>query len=293
METEKGNPYNLIRYRSTTIAGTELFYREAGEPGKPAILLLHGFPSSSHMFRDLMNWLSPDFHLIAPDYPGCGHSSCPDASTFEYTFDHLAKIVEQFIDHLKFGNLSFYMQDYGGPIGFRIINKRPELVKSLIIQNANVYFEGLGPDVQKIAAMTAANDVSGLEAAINFMISAEGIKEQYVFGSMNQDSISPDSYTMDHYFMEQPGRKAIQKILFQNYNTNFPRYPEWQKYLRNHQPPMLIVWGNNDKIFHGPGALAYQRDVPGAQIHLFEGGHFLLEEYGKAISDLIRNFLNT
>ncbi|NVM66720.1 pimeloyl-ACP methyl ester carboxylesterase [Mucilaginibacter sp. SG538B] len=241
MEIEKDNPYNLIRYHSITIAGTQLFYREAGDPGKPAILLLHGFPSSSHMFRDLMNWLSPDFHLIAPDYPGFGYSGCPDASTFEYTFDHLAEIVEELIDYLKLGDISFYMQDYGGPIGFRIINKRPELVKSLIVQNANVYLEGLGPTVQKVAALTAANDVSGLEATANFMMSAEGIKEQYISGSINQDFISPDSYTMDHYFMELPGRKAIQKILFQNYNTNFPKYPEWQQYLRDHQPRMLIV----------------------------------------------------
>jgi len=292
MQTEKGNPSSSVHYRTITVADVELFYREAGEPGKPVVLLLHGFPASSHMFRDLVLRLSQDFHVIAPDYPGFGYSSCPDPLIFEYTFDHLAEIIEQFIDHLALRDISFYMQDYGGPIGFRIICRRPQLVKTLIVQNANAYLEGLGPDVQKIGAMTEANDKLGLDAAVNFMMSLEGIKEQYLFGAHDRESISPDSYIMDHFFMEQPGRRAVQKILFQNYNTNFPRYPEWQAYLRSYQPRMLIVWGNNDKIFHGPGALAYKKDVPDAGLHLFEGGHFLLEEYGKEVSELIKTFLD-
>lgn len=292
MQIEKGNPSSRVHYRSIAIGDVNLFYREAGAPDKPTVLLLHGFPSSSHMFRNLIGWLSKDFHLIAPDYPGFGYSNCPEALKFEYTFDHLAEIIEQLIDRLELSDVNFYMQDYGGPIGFRIIGRRPQLVKSLIIQNANAYLEGLGPDVQKIGALTAANDVVGLNAAVNFMMSLDGIKEQYLFGAHDEASISPDSYTMDHFFMEQPGRKEIQKILFQNYATNFPKYPEWQEYLRHHTPRMLIVWGNNDKIFHGPGAKAYLKDVPNAELHLFEGGHFLLEEYGKEVSNLIRTFLN-
>ena len=291
MKKAKKNDVFGMRYKTIMVGGVDLFYREAGDPDKPAVLLLHGFPSSSHMFRGLMEQLSPKYHLIAPDYPGFGYSSCPDPSVFEYSFDHLAEIIEQFIDALKLHDISFYMQDYGGPVGFRIIKKRPELVKSLIIQNANVFLEGLGPDVQKIAALTDAEDLAGLDAAIEHMMSLEGIKEQYVTGVLHPDRISPDSYIMDHYFFGQPGKKAIQKILFANYGSNFPRYAEWQAYLREHQPPVLITWGKNDTIFPGSGAVAYQKELPDADLHLFEGGHFLLEEYGIEVAHLIRSFL--
>jgi pimeloyl-ACP methyl ester carboxylesterase len=280
-----------VRYQTVMLGKLEIFYREAGDPGKPTLLLLHGFPSSSHMFRNLFQQLSDDYHLIAPDYPGFGYSACPDPSLFDYSFDHLAVIMEQFIDELKMRDISFYMQDYGGPIGFRIIQKRPELVKCLIIQNANVFLEGLGPDVLKIGALTEANDVAGLDAAIENMMSLEGIKSQYVFGSSQPEIISPDSYHLDHFFINQPGRKAVQKILFANYSSNFPRYPEWQAYLREYHPPLLITWGKNDTIFPGQGALAYKRLLPDAELHLFEGSHFLLEEYGKEVAALIRSFL--
>jgi pimeloyl-ACP methyl ester carboxylesterase len=191
-----------VRYQTVMLGKLEIFYREAGDPGKPTLLLLHGFPSSSHMFRNLFQQLSDDYHLIAPDYPGFGYSACPDPSLFDYSFDHLAVIMEQFIDELKMRDISFYMQDYGGPIGFRIIQKRPELVKCLIIQNANVFLEGLGPDVLKIGALTEANDVAGLDAAIENMMSLEGIKSQYVFGSSQPEIISPDSYHLDHFFIK-------------------------------------------------------------------------------------------
>lgn len=291
MEIAKNNDALFVRYRSVTINGVEVFYREAGDPDNPTILLLHGFPSSSHMFRNLIRQLSGDYHLIAPDYPGFGYSDCPDPSAFDYSFDHLAAIMEQFIDVLKLQHISFYMQDYGGPIGFRIIKKRPELVRSLIIQNANVFLEGLGPDVQNIGAMTEAQDFAGLDAAIEYMMSLEGIKAQYISGTSHPERISPDSYHMDHFFFGQPGKKAIQKILFANYGSNFPKYPEWQAYLREHQPPMLIAWGKNDTIFPGSGALAYQKELPDAELHLFDGGHFLLEEYGIEVARLISSFL--
>ncbi|GAA4331613.1 alpha/beta hydrolase [Mucilaginibacter gynuensis] len=291
MRIANNNDALCVRYNTVKIGSVDLFYREAGDPDKPTILLLHGFPSSSHMFRNLIEQLSSDYHLIAPDYPGFGYSSCPDPSIFDYSFDHLAEIIEQFIDKLKLQHISFYMQDYGGPVGFRVIKKRPELVKSLIIQNANVFLEGLGPDVQKIGALTAAQDFAGLDVAIEYMMSLEGIKEQYVSGTLHPDRISPDSYYMDHFFFGQPGRKAVQKILFANYGSNFPKYPEWQAYLKQHQPPVLITWGKNDTIFPGSGALAYQKEVPGAEIHLFDGSHFLLEEYGTEVAQLIRSFL--
>jgi len=291
MKIAKSNDALYVSYKTVTVGGVELFYREAGDPHKSTILLLHGFPSSSHMFRNLIEQLSTEYHLIAPDYPGFGYSSCPDPSEFDYSFDHLADIIEQFIDTLNLQHISFYMQDYGGPVGFRVINKRPELVKSLIIQNANVFLEGLGPDVQKIGALTAAGDFAGLDAAIEYMMSLAGIKEQYVSGTLHPDRISPDSYNTDHFFFGQPEKKAVQKILFANYGSNFPKYPEWQAYLRKHQPPVLITWGKNDTIFPGSGALAYQKELPDAEIHLFDGGHFLLEEYGIEVAKLISSFL--
>ena len=278
-------------YHTIKIKGLNIFYREAGDPAKPAILLLHGFPSSSHMYRNLMDDLSSRYHLIAPDYPGFGLSSCPSVSEFSYTFDHLSAIMENFIDTLKLTRFSLYMQDYGGPVGFRIISKRPELVQALIIQNANTYIDGLGPDVQKIGALQAAGDAKGLDKAIDYMISLEGIKEQYVFGSGHQEKISPDAYLMDHFLIEKEEKKEIQVTLFKNYGTNFPKYGEWQQYLHKHQPPTLITWGKNDKIFTGAGALAYKRDLKNIEVHLFEGGHFLLEEYHQDIARLIDTFL--
>jgi len=291
MKTNHNDCLERSSYRRVKIEDIELFYREAGDPGRPTILLLHGFPSSSHMFRNLIKLLAQDYHLVAPDYPGFGYSSWPSPSAFNYSFDHLAEIIEKFIDYLGLRSISFYMQDYGGPVGFRVITKRPELVHSLIIQNANIYVEGLGPDVQKVGALTQAKDTAGLESTINFMMSFEGIKEQYLYGAPHPDFISPDSYYMDHFIFERHGIKDIQKILFKDYANNFPKYPEWQKYLRTYQPPALITWGKNDKIFPGPGALAYEKDLPDAEIHLFDGGHFLLEEYAKEVSELIDNFL--
>jgi pimeloyl-ACP methyl ester carboxylesterase len=291
MNTVKNNDASSVRYRTLTIRNVDIFYREAGDPEKPAILLLHGFPTSSHMFRNLIEQLSADYHLIAPDYPGFGYSSCPDPAEFDYSFDHLSEVMELFIDALQLKHINIYMQDYGGPVGFRMIKKRPELVSSLIIQNANVFLEGLGPDVQKIGALAEAQDLAGLDAAIEYMMSLEGIKNQYVSGTLHPERISPDSYFMDLFFFGQPGKKAIQKILFANYSSNFPRYPEWQAYLREYQPPVLIIWGKNDTIFPGSGALAYQKELPGAELHLFDGGHFLLEEYGNEAARLIRSFL--
>ena len=291
MNIVKKNEASSVCYRTVTIRNVEIFYREAGDPEKPAILLLHGFPSSSHMFRNLIEQLSADYHLIAPDYPGFGYSSCPDPSEFDYSFDHLSEVMELFIDALQLKHINIYMQDYGGPVGFRMIKKRPELVSSLIIQNANVFLEGLGPDVQKIGALAEAQDLAGLDSAIEYMMSLEGIRNQYVSGTLHPERISPDSYFMDLFFFGQPGKKAIQKILFANYSSNFPRYPEWQAYLREYQPPVLIIWGKNDTIFPGSGALAYQKELPRAELHLFDGGHFLLEEYGTEAARLIRSFL--
>jgi pimeloyl-ACP methyl ester carboxylesterase len=253
--------------------------------------LLHGFPSSSHMYRDLITDLAGKYHVIAPDYPGFGLSSCPALTTFDYTFDNLAVIMEQFIDILGLTKFTWYLQDYGGPIAFRIIGKRPELVQALIIQNANVYVEGLGPDIARIGELQQAGDENALLAAIEHKLSLESIKEEHLFGAENVERVSPDSYQLDHFYMARPGIKEIQVTLFQNYGTNFPKYPEWQQYLSTHQPPTLVVWGKNDKIFTAPGGEAYKKDLKNAAVHLFNGGHFMLEEYHQPVAALIDDFL--
>jgi len=278
-------------YHNLTVAGINLFYREAGDPHKSTILLLHGLPSSSHMFRNLIDDLAPHYHVVAPDYPGFGLTTDPSSTTFEYSFDNLADVIEQFIDSLSLNRFYLFMQDYGGPVGFRIMMNRPELIAGLLVQNANAYEDGLGPDVQAISSLIEAQDTKGLDAAIDHMLSLEGIKEQYLYGVKHQERINPDSYLNDFFHMQQGDRRNIQNILFKNYSTNFPRYPEWQRQLRKLKLPTLVTWGKNDKIFTGPGGEAYKRDNPDAEIHLFEGGHFLLEEYHLEVAKLINAFI--
>jgi pimeloyl-ACP methyl ester carboxylesterase len=284
--------YNQVTFNKIKIDSVDIFYREAGKEKPETILFLHGFPSSSFMFRNIMNDLAKEFHVIAPDYPGFGHSSILPVTEFNYTFEHIALIMERFIDALGLSDLNLYMQDYGGPIGFRIASKRPELIKSLLIQNANAYPDGIGPSVKKNGALIDAADWDGLSAAINYMISFEGIRQEYYSGAEQMDQISPDAFAMDSYFMERPGVKEIQHALFKNYGTNFPKYPEWHEYLRKHQPDALIIWGGNDQIFITPGAFAYKKDLPKAEIHILNGGHFALEEHHLQIADLILAFFN-
>jgi len=278
-------------YKTITVNNLDIFYREAGSADAPVILLLHGFPTTSHMYRDLINDLAGRYHVIAPDYPGFGQSSIPALTAFDYTFDNLALVMEQFIDALGLTSFTWYLQDYGGPIGFRIISKRPELVKALVIQNANVYTEGLGPDVQIIGELEQAGDEKALLEEIAGKLTLERIKEEHLYGAANPEMVNPDSYQLAYAYMTRPGVKEIQVALFRNYGTNFPKYPEWQQYLRTQQPPLLVVWGKNDKIFTWSGAEAYKRDVENAEVHLFDGAHFMLEEYHKEVAVLIHDFL--
>lgn len=281
-----------MTYNTIKVDGYDIFYREAGAKNKEVILFLHGFPSSSHMYRNIMAELSSKYHVIAPDYPGFGLSDCPSTKEFNYTFDNIALIMEHFIDKLAIKKLNLYMQDYGGPVGYRIAAKRPHLIQSLIIQNANAYFEGLGPALQQIGKLQQAKDTAALDSAINFILSYEGIKVDYLHGAEDPSKISPDSYAMDSYFMERKGIKEIQFALFKNYHTNFPKYQEWQQYFRQHQPPALVIWGNKDNIFISPGAEAYKKDLKNAELHILNGGHFALEEHHKTIAFLIDKFLS-
>lgn len=274
------------------IDGVSIFYREAGEQNKETILLLHGFPSSSNMYRDVIDELSDEYHLIAPDYPGFGLSSAPSVTEFDYTFDNVTKVMNQFIDTLQLDSFYLFVQDYGGPIGFRIATARPQLIKGLIIQNANAYMEGLGEWAMKIGGYHKANDIEGLNNFKDYLLSTEGVKEQHVSGVLNPSKIDPIYYLMDSAFLNRTGAKEIQSAMFFNYGSNFPKYPEWQNYFKTEQPRTLIVWGENDKFFSKAGGEAYSKDLQNIESHFFNGGHFLLDEYSSEVAEKVRKFIN-
>ncbi|WCT14284.1 alpha/beta fold hydrolase [Mucilaginibacter jinjuensis] len=282
---------NQVKYRSENVDGINIFYRESGDPPNPTILFFHGFPSSSHMYRDLLTALSASYHVIAPDYPGFGHSDAPGLADYDYSFDQLSITMERFIDQINLKKFSLFMQDYGSPVGFRIAARRPELIQTLLIQNANAYFEGLGPMVQAIGELERAGDSKGLEAATLGMMTLEGIKNMYMEGAAHPERINPDSFLFDSLLMERKGIKEIQAALFANYGTNFPLYAEWQNYLQTEQPPALILWGKNDQIFVPAGADAYQKDLKNAAVYKFDGGHFAIEEYHSEMIPIIEHFL--
>ncbi|MCK8522411.1 alpha/beta hydrolase [Aquimarina sp. D1M17] len=278
------------KHKTINIDGINIFYREAGEKHLPTILLLHGFPSSSHMYRELIELLANHYHLIAPDYPGFGLSDTPSKDDYQYSFDTVTQTIEGFINTLQLSSFYVFMQDYGGPIGFRITSKYPERIKGLIIQNANTYLEGLGEWAMKIGSYQKNNDPEGLHQYKNYLMSADGIKEQYLSGTNNPNNIDPISYLTDTAFITREGNNEIQTELFYNYGVNFSKYPEWQDYLQKHQPPTLIVWGENDKFFSKSGGEAYLNDLKNPSIHFFNSGHFMLEEFSKEVSELIIEF---
>lgn len=284
------NDLRIVYHKRVSVKGLELFYREAGDPANPVILLLHGFPSSSHMFRDLINDLSDSYHLIAPDYPGFGQSDAPSPDAFEYSFDNLALIINGFINALNLTKFSLYVQDYGGPIGFRIATLRPELIEALIIQNANAYTEGLGEALAPLVAYIQNPDET-TEQPVKDLLTIDGTKWQYTDGADDITKISPDSYITDQYYLDRTGNKEIQLALIRNYGTNLPLYEIWQQYFRTYQPPTLVISGKNDKLFIQAGAEAYKTDIKDAQISLLNGGHFVLEEKHAAAAVLIKDFL--
>lgn len=279
-----------VRYKTINVDGVNIFYREAGQPGRPVILLLHGFPSSSHMYRHLLDQLSDRYHLIAPDYPGFGNSAMPDQASYNYTFDQLSVTMEKFIDALSLKKFSLYIQDYGSPVGFRIIVRRPELVEALLIQNGNAYEEGLGPAIDD-GKRYWANRNEETENAMRGILTPAGTQWQYTDGANDASKLSPDAWVYDQYFLDRPGNAAIQLDLLYDYRNNISLYPVWQEYLRKYQPPALITWGKNDQLFTAAGAKAYLRDLPQAELHLLDGGHFALEEYHYEIADHIDRFL--
>jgi pimeloyl-ACP methyl ester carboxylesterase len=279
-----------VSYKSIEINGLDIFYREAGNTTKPTILLLHGYPTSSHMFRNLITDLSVHYHVLAPDYPGFGRSDQPAIADFEYTFDNMANIVEGFLKELKVEKYSIYLMDYGAPIGFRIAAKYPEKIESLIIQNGNAYDEGLRDFWIPIKKYWNDYTVENGKPLEGFH-SPDGLKWQYTHGVQDVTTISPDNWNIDLQHLTRAENNEIQLAMFYDYRTNVPLYPEWQKYFRDHQPPTLIVWGKNDHIFPAEGAHPYKKDLTNLEFHLLDTGHFALEEKGDEIAHYILNFL--
>lgn len=280
----------LVQYKTVNINNINIFYREAGNTSNPTILLLHGFPSSSHMYRNLITKLMDEYHIIAPDYPGFGNSDQPGMDEFEYTFDNLAHVINDFVEKLKLEKFSIYVHDYGAPVGFRIATKHPERIQAIITQNGNAYEEGLQSAWDPIRTYWE-NPTEENKNDLKALLSADFTKYQYIDGTRNPDRISPDAWNMDQFVLDRPGNKEIQLALFYDYRNNVKQYPSWQEYFRTYQPPALVAWGKNDLFFGPEGALAFQRDLKDSEVHLLNTGHFPLEEELETSANLIKQFL--
>lgn len=281
---------NATLHKTVEVNGVNLFYREAGSRNNPTILLLHGYPTSSHMFRNLIPQLAEKYHILAPDYPAYGRSDQPAMDTFDYTFDNMAVLVEEFLNTLDVDRYSIYLMDYGAPIGFRIAAKNPEKIDALIIQNGNAYEEGLREFWDPIKKYWNDYTVENGKALEGFH-SIDGLKWQYTHGVEDVATISPDNWNIDLQHLIRPENAEIQLAMFYDYRTNVPLYPQWQQYFREHQPPVLITWGKNDVIFPAEGAHPYKNDLNNLEFHLLDTGHFALEEKGDEIADYILKFL--
>lgn len=282
--------FPAVFYNSVKVDGLDIFYREAGDRSKPTILLLHGFPTSSQMFRDLIPQLSDKYHVIAPDYPGFGQSSMPAVTDFEYSFDNLAEVLEKFTERVGLLKYTLYVQDYGAPIGYRLAVKHPERIQALIVQNGNAYDEGLRDFWVPFKAYWKDRSQANADALRQFL-TVEATKWQWTHGTRDQKNIDPNIWTLDQALLDRSGNQEIQLQLFFSYGSNPPLYPQWQAYFRQYQPPTLIVWGKNDHIFPAEGAEPYKRDLREIEFHLLDTGHFALEEDGDLIAGYIRRFL--
>ncbi|PWV47728.1 alpha/beta fold hydrolase [Chitinophaga sp. S165] len=285
-----GNITNTILYKTVTIGKYDIFYREGGSSNRPVILFLHGFPSSSRMWQPLLEELSANYHVIAPDYIGFGHSSQPSADSFKYTFDNLTDYVEKFIAELKLTKFILVQQDYGGPIGMRIAERNPEKIQAIIVQNAVSHNEGLSPLWDARKAFWADREKYNEAVKKNF-ISFEATKQRHIGTTPTPEKIDPDSYTDEYLFLNKPGMADIQLDLFYDYQNNVKSYPKWQEWLKKHQPKMQVIWGKFDPSFTVAGAWKYKDDVPDAEVHIVEGGHFALDEAEPVILGLMQNFL--
>lgn len=286
----KSSSETEIFYRTEKINGLDIAYREAGDPSKPKVLLLHGFPTSSQMFRNLIPKLAKDYYVLAPDYPGFGASSMPTVDKFDYTFDNLASIITVLLKRKNFDRYAVYLMDYGAPVGYRLFAKDPKKVSGLIIQNGNAYEEGLSDFWDPIKAYWKTPSKENGDKLRGFL-KLEATKWQYLEGMKNPDKVSPDSFYYVQYLLDRPGNQEIQLKLFHDYGTNLKHYPHWQKLFREHQPPALIVWGKNDPIFPASGAHPYKKDLKTVDFNLYDTGHFALEDHGDIIAEKIQAFL--
>jgi pimeloyl-ACP methyl ester carboxylesterase len=279
-----------VRYRTAHVDAIEIFYREAGDAKAPALLLLHGFPTSSHMFRDLIPLLCDRYRLVAPDLPGFGFTEAPDRAQFNYTFDHVTQVIDRFTEAVGLGRYTLYVFDYGAPVGFRLALKHPERVTAIISQNGNAYEEGLSDGWNPIEKYwkepTAAN-----RAALRDFLKPETTRWQYIHGVANESLVAPESYTLDSALLERPGNDEIQLDLFLDYASNVALYPKFQQFFRTKRPPLLAVWGKSDPFFLPAGADAFKRDNPEAEVHFYDTGHFALETHVYEIAAAIRDFL--
>jgi len=279
-----------IAYRTVDVNGLKVFYREAGAAGAPKLLLLHGFPSSSHMFRDLIPLLADRFHIIAPDLPGFGRSDMPSREAFAYTFDNIADVIDKFTDVVGFDRYAIYVFDYGAPTGFRLAVRHPERITAIVSQNGNAYAEGLSDGWNPIRAYWQEPSQKNRDALRAFLV-PEATLWQYTHGVPDATAVSPDGHSLDDFYMTRPGAHDIQLDLFGDYQSNVALYPTFQAYFRKHKPRFLAVWGKNDPFFLPPGAEAFKRDIPNAEVRFFDTGHFALETHAGEIAASIRTFL--
>lgn len=278
---------STIRYRYANVDGLNVFYREAGSPDKPKLLLLHGFPTSGHMFRDLIPLLSNDFHIIAPDLPGFGLTDMPPRDTFTYTFDNIANVIDRFTEVVRFDRFAVYVFDYGAPTGFRIAVKHPERITGIISQNGNAYLEGLSDGWNPIRAYWENPSDANREALRGFL-APEATRWQYTHGVTDESLVSPDGIALDNHYLARKGADDVQLDLFLDYQSNVALYPAFQAYFRKHHPRFLATWGKHDPFFLPPGAEAFKRDIPDAQVRFFDTGHFALETHASEIAQAIR-----
>lgn len=281
----------VTHYRTAKIDGVDIFYREAGPQNAPVIVLLHGFPTSSHMFRNLIPALADRYHVIAPDYPGFGHSAMPDRKDFKYGFARFAELTDGLLTHLGAKRYALYVMDYGAPVGYRLALKHPERVTALVVQNGNAYEEGLKAFWDPIKAYWADGSQQHRDA-LRAGTTLAATRSQYLGGVKDSSRISPDNWLQDQALLDRPGNVEIQLDLFKDYGTNVALYPKFQAFFRDYRPPTLIVWGANDEIFPADGARPYLRDLPDAELHLLDTGHFALEDKGDEIAVLMRDFLD-
>ncbi|TXE06156.1 alpha/beta hydrolase [Seonamhaeicola algicola] len=279
-----------ITYKTENVNGINIAYREAGSNTKPTIVLLHGFPSSSHQYRKVLNTLANDFHLIAPDYPGFGNSDFPSDTEYTYTFDNIANTINQFLKQKKIEKFAIMIQDYGAPVGFRIATANPEKITAIINQNGNAYEAGLGDAWADTRALWK-NRNKTTENALLPVFTLEGLKWQYTHGTRNPELVNPDTWHLDFLRLSRPNAHKVNIDLFYDYQNNIKLYPKWQQYLRDNQPPLLIVWGKNDAFFPESGAEAFKKDVKNIDYNIYNTGHFALEEDGDEIIEKIRVFM--